>query len=382
MSIQYVVSVLFAPICGHFLDSTRYKRLALMFSFLTTAATYLGLTQFDSFGTVICVLTVQSAISGMYLPGINSLSLGLVGKEGFAKRATRNEMYRHVGVLMAGILPMLLIPRVGFHTYFYVCMAMSCFAALTTLLIDDSKIDHAAARGSDDQDSSELSGGSNAVTDLVPYRQLLCRRQIMLTIASVVIFHLGNAAMLPMTGQKIDELAHNNDTWISIPGIGEVDGAVGVSLSSVIAEGTAIPVTFVVGRLADRGGWGRRRVALIGFTALPIRGVLLGLTNSIPGLLCIQLLDGVGGAIVGVIPILMMQDLTSGTGRFSSMQGGVAAALGLGTAVSQLVAGEIAELAGFSAMFNSLAGIACVALLCIVAMKETKPDWKNNNIEV
>ena len=74
-------------------------------------------------------------------------------------------------------------------------------AALTTLLIDDSKIDHAAARGSDDlHDTAELSKASTHVTDLVPYRQLLCRKQIMLTIAAVVLFHLGNAAMLPMTG--------------------------------------------------------------------------------------------------------------------------------------------------------------------------------------
>ena len=302
-----------------------------------------------------------------YLPGINALSLGLVGKKGFVKRATRNEMWRHVGVLLAGILPMILIPRVGFHAYFFFCTGMACFAALSTLLIDDSKIDDAAARGSDD-----VPGNGTVVTDLVPYRQLLCRKQIMLTIASVVLFHLGNAAMLPMTGQKIDELEHNNDTWVEIPGVGEVDGAVGVSIASVIAELTAIPITFLAGRLSNHRSWGRRRVALVGFTALPIRGVLLGLTNSIGGLLAIQLLDGLGGAVVGVIPILMMQDLTDGTGRFSSMQGGVGAALGLGTAVSQILAGEIAEIAGFTVMFMAMSGIAIAALLCIICMKETK----------
>ena len=241
------------------------------------------------------------------------------------------------------------------------------------MLIDDTKIDHAAARGSDDtHDTTELSNASTPVTDLVPYRQLLCRKQIMLAIGAVLLFHLGNAAMLPMTGQKIDELEHKNDTWVEIPGIGEVDGAVGVSIASVIAEGTAIPITFLAGRLADRPSWGRRRVALVGFAALPIRGFLLAQVNSIIGLLFVQLLDGVGGAVVGVVPILMMQDLTDGTGRFTSMQGGVAAALGLGTAISQLIAGEIAEVAGFAPMFLSMAGISCAALLCIMLMDETK----------
>jgi hypothetical protein len=41
------------------------------------------------------------------------LFCSLVGKEGFAKRATRNEMWRHGGVLMAGLLPVMVIPRVG-----------------------------------------------------------------------------------------------------------------------------------------------------------------------------------------------------------------------------------------------------------------------------
>ena len=385
MSVQHVASVVFAPICGHFLDNTRHKRLAITFAFLLTASTYLGLAQFKSFGAVISVLMLQSATSGMYMPGITSLGLGLVGKQGFAKRATRTEMYRHLGGVMAGILPMVLVPRIGFCVYFYVCVSMACFAALTTLLIDDSIIDHAAACGSDDYDSSELSSSGSfglAGTDLVPYRQLLCRRQIMLIIASVVLFHVGNAAMLPMTGQKIDDLAHNNDTWLEIPGIGWVDGAVGVSISQVIAECAAVPFVFLVGGLANRGGWGRRRVAMIGFAALPLRGLLLGITNSIEGLLCIQLLHGFSIAIAGVVPILMMQDLTQGTGRFSSMQGSVAASMDFGSAVSQLIAGWLADLAGFSIMFYTLSGIGGLALLCIVVMKETKPGWTNSNIDV
>lgn len=274
----------------------------------------------------------------------------------------------------------MIIPRAGFHTYFYVCMTMACVAAAATFAIDDAKIDHAAARGSNDEDAGARASAPKSpsrvkVADLVSYRELLTRTPIILTIASVVLFHLGNAAMLPMTGQKIDELSHKNDTWVEIPGVGEVDGAVGVSVASVIAEGTAIPLTFMAGKLADRPGWGRRRVALVGFTALPIRGCLLALVNNIYGLLAIQFLDGLGGAVVGMIPIMMMQDLTDGTGRFSSMQGGIASALGLGTAVSQIIAGEIAEFFGFAPMFYSLAGIACLALLCVIAMKETKTTF-------
>ena len=50
---------------------------------------------------MLAVLVIQSAASGMYIPAVNSFSLGLVGKDGFPKRCTRNEMFRHGGVLMA-----------------------------------------------------------------------------------------------------------------------------------------------------------------------------------------------------------------------------------------------------------------------------------------
>jgi hypothetical protein len=286
-------------------------------------------------------------------------------------------MYRHGGVLCAGLMPMMLVPRIGFHSYFMVCCGMACFASLTTVLIDDSKIDHAAARGSDDRDTVKSGAASNQVTDLVPYSELLSRKNVILAILSVVMFHLANAVMLPMIGQKIeatrDMLMNNsNSSYEWIPGVGEVNGAVGVSIASIVAEVTAMPMAYIAAKYADQTGWGRRWVAVLGFSALPIRGVLLATVDNAFGLFAIQLLDGIGGAVVGVIPILMMQDLTQGTGRFSSMQGGVAAALGLGSAMSQLGGGYLAEVFGFSFMFYVMSGIAVLAVVCVAVMDETK----------
>jgi hypothetical protein len=39
---------------------------------------YAALTQFESFGMVLLILMVQSAISGIYIPAINAISLGCV----------------------------------------------------------------------------------------------------------------------------------------------------------------------------------------------------------------------------------------------------------------------------------------------------------------
>jgi hypothetical protein len=46
-----------------------------------------------------------------------------------------------------------------------------------------------------------------------------------------------------------------------------------------------------------------------------------------------QLMDGIGAAIFGVVSVLVIADLTSGTGRFNFTQGVVATATGLGASL-------------------------------------------------
>jgi hypothetical protein len=58
-------------------------------------------------------------------------------------------------------------------------------------------------------------------------------------------------------------------------------------------------------------------------------------------------MDGIGAAIFGVVSVLMIADLTRGTGRFNFTQG---------------VTGFIVQRAGFNAAFLFLAGVAALAL--------------------
>ena len=65
------------------------------------------------------------------------------------------------------------------------------------------------------------------------------------------------------------------------------------------------------------GAWGRKPLLLIAFGVLPIRGVLYTLTSNTVLLVMIQILDGVGAGIFGVVSVLVIADLTRGTGRFN-----------------------------------------------------------------
>src|SRR5438034_8826153 len=84
-------------------------------------------------------------------------------------------------------------------------------------------------------------------------------------------------------------------------------------------------------------------------------------------------MDGIGAAIFGVVSVLVIADLTRGTGRFNFVQGMVATAIGLGASLSNSMAGFVAQHAGYNAAFLMRSATAAIALAVFaVAMPQTK----------
>jgi MFS family permease len=126
-----------------------------------------------------------------------------------------------------------------------------------------------------------------------------------------------------------------------------------------------------VGRQAQ--SWGRRPLLLIGFAALPIRALGFALISDPPLLLAIQALDGISGAVLGVLTALVIADITGNTGRFNLAQGIVGTASGIGASISTTLSGFVAERLGQSVGFFCIAVIALLATLVILfLMPETK----------
>ena len=155
-------------------------------------------------------------------------------------------------------------------------------------------------------------------------RELFKDRRILTFVASAVLFHFANAAMLPLVGQKSSD--------------GLKDGAAVVMSACIIAaQIVMIPVALAASRLA--ASWGRKPVFLIGFGVLPIRGLLYCLSVNPVYLVGVQLLDGIGAGIFGVVSVLVVADLTRGTGRFNLTQGALATATGIGAGSEQPAGG-------------------------------------------
>jgi MFS family permease len=121
------------------------------------------------------------------------------------------------------------------------------------------------------------------------------------------------------------------------------------------------------------GTWGRKPLLLIAFGALPIRAVLYTLTSRAGALIAIQVLDGVGAGIFGVVSVLVIADLTQGSGRFNLTLGAISTAVGIGASLSQVIAGSIVHHFGSDAGFLFLAAIAAAALgILYFFMPETR----------
>ena len=75
---------------------------------------------------------------------------------------------------------------------------------------------------------------------------------------------------------------------------------------------------------------------------MPIRALLFALITDPLLLLAFQLLDGISGAVVGVLTALVIADVTNGTGRFNLAQGLVGTAPGIGASLSTALFGLIA----------------------------------------
>jgi MFS family permease len=76
-----------------------------------------------------------------------------------------------------------------------------------------------------------------------------------------------------------------------------------------------------------------------------------------------------------VLSVLVVADLTRGTGRFNITNGAISTATGIGAALSNAVSGIIVQYAGYTGAFLTLTGIAAVAALWFgLAMPETRED--------
>jgi MFS family permease len=226
---------------------------------------------------------------------------------------------------------------------------------MSVLAIPEHTIDHDLARGlhaaREKTDAAALPERPSGLGVLLTCRPLL------IFAVCVTLFHLSNAAMLPLVGQKLALQDRNIGTSL-------------MSACIVAAQIVMVPMAMLVGARADQ--WGHKRFFLAALLILPIRGALYTLSDDKAWLVGVQLLDGIGAGIFGAIFPVIVADLMRDTGRFNVAQGAIMTAQGIGAALSTTLAGLVVVKAGYGAGFLVLGAVAAIGfVICWFALPET-----------
>jgi MFS family permease len=124
---------------------------------------------------------------------------------------------------------------------------------------------------------------------------------------------------------------------------------------------------------------GRRPLLLLGFGALPVRGVLLAFATSPDMLVAVQVLDGISAAVLAVLVPLIIANVTRGTGHFNLAQGITGTAVGIGASLSTTLAGYAYDQFGIAPAFLMLAGLAAAAFVAVLAFMPETADPEEGN---
>lgn len=204
---------------------------------------------------------------------------------------------------------------------------------------------------------------------------VLLDRNLMLFTLIFFLFHLANSAVLPLVMQSLS--FEDMRQRILLSGLCIIIGQTFMMFFAKIC-GDYSPI------------WGRKGLFQAALFSLPLRcGILFLLLSIKPTvntptgimilnglMLSTQLLDAVGAGISGTLYIVITNDISGGTGRFSLMMGITSGAMCLGCTISGYLGQTLAEDYGYRVAIFFLGLISFFpAFMYSLFMPETLPEW-------
>jgi MFS family permease len=336
---------------GALVDFARSERRVAGLAVAAISVSALAYAAWPILPVVLFAAVLHSLASCVLGPAIAAISLGLVGHAAVSERLGRNARFASIGSGLAaaamGACGYFLSARaVFFITALLLGPALLALRVMSTTEIDPERAHGGVVERRDNRRPTK-------------FTDLLRQRPLMILAGCVMLFHLANAAMLPLMGSVV---TMRSSQWATVL----------IAACIVVPQILVAALSPWVGRQAER--WGRRPMLLLGFAALPIRGILFATVKDPNLLVAVQLLDGLTASVFGVMVPLIVADLTRGTGHFNLGQGIVGTATGLGASLSATLAGYTSDRFGSEFAFLGLAAIAAVGLAAVwTLLPETRP---------
>jgi MFS family permease len=339
---------------GALVDAARSERRVAMVAVAVIAFSALVLALWPILASVLVAQILHAGASCVLGPAIGAISLGLVGHYAIANRLGRNACFASIGNGLSAAAMGAIGYFISNQAVFFFTAALCVPTLIALSYIKDDEVDATRAHGGiPDKSHGELA------SEWAFVRSIAGNKALMIFAASVVLFQLANTAMLPLIGSTV---TMRSSQWATV-----------LVAACIVAPQLLVAIASPwVGDKAQR--WGRRPLLLLGFAALPIRGILVATTADPYLLVAVQSLDGISAAVLGVLVPLVIADTTRGTGHFNLAQGVVGAAVGIGASFSTTLAGYLTDQFGPSVAFLGLASVGSLGLiLVLLLMPETRP---------
>jgi MFS family permease len=345
---------------GALVDAARSERLVAGLAIVAIGISALAYATSPIFAVILAAAMLHSAASCVLGPAMAAISLGLVGHAGIGERLGRNARFAAVGNGLAAAAMGACGYFLSARAVFFVTAALLGPALLALRMIAPKEVDPERAHGGPPEHR-----GGKLTSELL---ELARKRRLLIFAGCIMLFHLANAAMLPLMGSV---LTMRSSQWAT------------VLIAACIVGPQVLVAIFSpwVGRKAQV--WGRRPLLLAAFVALPLRGLAFAAVSNPYLLVAAQLLDGISAAVLAVMVPLVIADVTRGTGHFNLGQGIVGTTVGIGASVSTTYAGYLSDHFGSPFAFLGLTAVALVGLAAMwTFMPETGPAREEGDAAV
>lgn len=325
---------------GALADRSHHKRLMIIAPVTLITVMSMLCIAFPGRAVVFSTQTLAALAGVLIMPALSGITLGLVGPKRFGEQLGRNEAYNHGGNMV------LLGATWGASAWFGLSGVAALMVATTiatvaaTLAIDPRSIDHVVARGGERGEKPPVS----------TWRVLVHNRPLLLLSVALLLFHFGNAPLARLISQQFAlQMQRPFETTAII-----------TMVSQTAALAAAVAAPFIIRR--DRV----RMAAVLAMLTLPLRGVIAWAFSSFGMIYPVQLLDGLGVGLLGILTPFLVERLTRGSGHFNLALAAVMVVQGVGAASSNMVAGYLVTHYGYSVtdlLHGAMALVALAALL-------------------
>jgi MFS family permease len=330
---------------GALVDRMPAKALLAALAVASISASALLLALWPIFSVVVAAKVLHAIASSLLGPTLVAMSLGLVGHALFSIRLGRNVRFLSFGNAIAAGVAGGIAYYFSNQAIFFLTAALGIPTLIALAQISSSEIDLELARGGIPK--SGVGTWFDAISGLV-------RNRVFLSFAAtIMLFQLANAAMLPILAGILTKRAPETAALV-------------LAICILVPQFVVVAIAPRVGLKAQR--WGRRPLLLLSFVALAVRAAIFAVTSDPYLLIATQLLDGISAATLGVLVPLIIADVTRGSGHFNFAQGMIGAAVGIGASFSTTLAGFIADTSGAAITFLLLACVGVMGLVFVFAL--------------